>query len=403
MESSRRLLRYIREMHILGPRPVHPDFASMGQWMNDELATCLSHLNPAPALEEILISHGRSIVWGSDIPILRRVKKLTLWKCEFGSPPDFTDFLSNYFPNLTTLIIKDLRFLDTFGDPEKPGPRPHLHTLEINSSATQEFLLHWFLYQPPEDIRLENLSYTIAQWQVYAAPASLKALGSSVKHLTVNFAFPSPHQLLKGDPFLATFTTLQTLVFDCSTLYGTLYGPPSVPVLLQCVKAKDIASLQFRFALGDGASCDLEDTAQQISRIRLSETSKLLHTLRPFKHLSSVLVHVRLNEWSKCMRIRATEWVERQLEQHRGPLTLPDGTRMSNLEVWALRGFDATRAAEYERQFMQTSYRSYDQARQTWRKASNALEQALPLAHAAGILHIEPVECEKEPHLNRRC
>ncbi|KZT10444.1 uncharacterized protein LAESUDRAFT_810084 [Laetiporus sulphureus 93-53] len=309
------LVRHVREVHVYDRS--HRDSDDRDQsWVDANVPAVLAKLK-ASVVETVHINNIQNIHWAACEDVLfPSATCLVLHRTEFQSPKEFTKHFK-HFPCLGHLVVRELSFTQKVGHPSILGPRPPLHTLEIRSGTSQEFILNWLLYQPAGKIRIRTLAYSVERWQIKAPKEALKVLGSTVKDLTIVFPYESPHYLLKDDPLLSYLKSIHSLAFDFVTFYASVYGSPSMPMLLQRITSPHITRLSFRFSL-DSQYTGLDDSLVRIARIRLHETNELLGRLAPFAGLAAVRIEVRSNEWTKLLRLRTLDaWIRSDVEQHR--------------------------------------------------------------------------------------
>ncbi|KAI0945359.1 hypothetical protein AcW1_001602 [Taiwanofungus camphoratus] len=377
--DSPALAQHVRELRIIDCE--HRDTEGRDlSWVGNHASRVIQKLSQT-SLESLLIQNIQNMQWATIQPtpgacMLPTVTTLTLKRVEFDTAKDFTLFLS-HFPQLSTLVVKDLTFVHRGGNPSVAGPRPRLHTLEILSGSCQEFLLNWYLNQPAQGLALRSLAYSIDKWRVNAPIQSLQAIGSSVQHLTLVFAYESPHYLLRGDPLLPYFTSIRSLTFDHATLYGSLYGSPSIPALLHHVNSVEVSAIRFRFALEDNY-ITLDDNVDKVSRIKLEQTGCKLHSLPAFSALKEVVIEIRSSQWSKLAKLgTASRWVR------------------SGLEEKPHRLFK-----EPESDWIQTDF---EKTQETWERAQAVLERELAWFNERHLLTIRPVDPDRpEPILGLR-
>ncbi|TFY54231.1 hypothetical protein EVJ58_g8980 [Rhodofomes roseus] len=395
----------IRELHIQDLSLKQP--GDRAYWVDHCVPAMLSKLNRfhSLAIDSVIIQNGHDIQWGSyPDPLFPNVTKLTIRRLCFHVGAEFALFM-RHFPRLTSLTLKDFTITYRISDAAAPGPRPPLRNLEIYSSSGQEFFLNWFLHQPSEAILLEMFVYSIERWQVRAPKPSLMALGASVKDLTIVFAFSSPHYLLTGDPLLPHLSSLRNLTFDHTTLFGTLYGPPSVPVLLKEISATQISTVRFRFVL-DNQYAPLEQSVEKLERIKLGHTDGLLRDSQPFQSLQGVLVQIRSRDWARLRRLpSADQWIAADIEQRRvfsdtlsdlpqgiiedSPPSARDAEREEDKDV---EREIREHGSNLEWNNLKRARADYENTRETWHKAMSVVEKALPTMAASRILRIEPLE-----------
>lgn len=382
------LTHYVREMRISDSLFRTAD--RKADWVNKQVPALMSSLT---TLENVLMQDVRYVEWGVR-PLFHTVTKLAVNRIEFKTPIDLTRFLG-HFPSLTTLLIENLTVVERRADPTKRGPRPPLDTLRIASGNAQEFLLNWFLYQPPEMLRLKNLAYTVERWRVAAPLVSLQALGRSVKDLTIIYAYESPHYLLKNDPLLSHLTSIQTLTFDLATGYGTFYGAPSIPYLLRSVVAGSVASLRFRFSL-DNRHPALDECLEQVGRIRLPELGRQIDILETLADLAEVTVEIRSNEWFRFVQVGSRDqWVALEMEQRRLTNRATHRPRPKSTEGGAESDAEGQKSdSEWGRVARQRVEADYDKTKDTWRKAQATVERALPSLLHQNLLKVSPIEYE---------
>ncbi|EPS96476.1 hypothetical protein FOMPIDRAFT_1130432 [Fomitopsis schrenkii] len=353
------------------------------------MLSTLNHVHPL-AIDAVVLQNGTDVRWDYfREPLFPHATKLTIDRLDFRVGSEFAAFM-RHFPRLTSLSLRDFTIEYTKRDIEAPGPRPALRKLEIYSSTGQEFFMNWFLHQPAENIQLETLVYSVERWELRVPKPSLIALGASVKDITIVFAFESPHYLLKGDPILPYLSSVRSLTFDLATLYGTLYGPPSIPLLLgKLSSAARVSTVRFKFAL-DSQSTPLTSVVEKLERLRLAQTDALLHALPPFSELQDLLIQVRSNEWVRLKKEPSVEaWFASDKHKWSGeqcfvPLKLTEAS--GRLEVETL-----PTSAQSNIHF---SHAEFDLANMTWRKVTNVLQGAFPTMAAHKILRVEPLEDE---------
>ena len=188
----------IREIEILDLHFDHD--APHDRWLDSTVPAMLSTLNHAHPLtiSAVTLMNGHNIDWARyPEPLFPHVTKLNVTLLEFNVASEFATFMRP-FPRLTSLSLGTFVIEYTTRDVEAPGPRPPLRKLDIRPGRGQEFFMNWFLHQPAENIQLETLTYPVERWQLRAPRPSLRALGASVKNITIVFPFDSPHYLLKG-------------------------------------------------------------------------------------------------------------------------------------------------------------------------------------------------------------
>ncbi|KAH9918953.1 uncharacterized protein B0H18DRAFT_1122761 [Fomitopsis serialis] len=405
--SDPALASCIRELHIQDLSLKR--YGDREHWVDQCVPAMLSKLNQDHplAIESVIIQNGHDIEWGSHPdPFFPNVTKLTVRRLNFRVGAEFTSFM-RHFPRVSSLTLDDFTIAYRTRDIAAPGPRPPLRDLEICSSPGQEFFMNWFLHQSPEDIQLQSFVYPIERWQVRAPKPSLKALGASVKDLTIVFAFASPHYLLKGDPLLPHLSSLRNLTFDHTTLFGTLYGPPSIPVLLKEISAAHVSTVRFRFML-DNQYTPLEQSVEKLERINLGHADTILDDLQPFHELQDVTVQICSRDWAKLMRLPdADDWIAADTEQRRVFSEKYCVTSRRPTDLSALRASSPERdhhpdpevervhreaELSLERGNIRRARSDYEKARDTWDQATSVVQKALPTMASRNMLRIEPLD-----------
>ncbi|KZT68934.1 hypothetical protein DAEQUDRAFT_765941 [Daedalea quercina L-15889] len=396
------LVSCIRELHIQDLELKIP--GTSHHWVDRDVPAMVSKLSRVHPLfiESVVIQNGHDIDWGSHPdPLFPNATRLSIHRLDFRVGTEFAAFI-RHFPRLSSLTLTDFTIEYSPRDTSVPGPRPPLRNLEVYNSGGQEFFMNWFLHQPAGDIQLETFVYSIERWQLCAPQLSLRALGASVVNLTIVFAFESPHYLLRGDPILPYLSSVRSLTFDHATLYGTLYGTPSIPVLLKAISASHISTVRFRFTL-DKHPGPLDQRVEKLERIKLAQTDDFLHDLQPFGDLQDVLIQVRSDEWSRLAKLHsADEWVTADFEHRRVPT--PEYLKLR----WSLRLIDLSdvpaqsharepdlaqgTAVSMERGCIRRSQAEYEKAVETWHRVNDVFKKAFPTMAARKLLRVEPLE-----------
>jgi len=205
-----------------------------------------------------------------------------------------------------------------------------------------------------------------------------------------------------GDPLLSHFTSLRALSFDHATIYGTLYGPPSIPVLLRLVSSRNLRFIGFRFSL-DARFTSHVDCLEKVGRIRLAETDRFLNSLQAFANVAEVTVQIRSPEWAKLTRLRTSaEWVRAELDDTavkvgKGKTVMRKRCcRFDNGEGHPHElDPDWPKDMDYERALIQRAQTDFEKTVQTWQEAEQAFRRELREVADHKILKIEPIDHER--------
>ena len=192
-----------------------------------------------------------------------------------------------------------------------------------------------------------------------------------------------------GDPILSSLSSLRSLTFDLATLYGTLYGPPSIPILLNELSAATrISTIGFIFTL-DTYAAPLDSAVEKLERIRLAQTEALLREFLPFSELQDLSIQVRSDEWARLKKHRSVDaWVA-SVEDRR--IDVEPETPPEPVDAWGDQALEEILHPTPLQSKLHRLHAEYDTANSTWRRVTGVFQKAFPTMAARNILRVEPL------------
>lgn len=202
---------------------------------------------------------------------------------------------------------------------------------------------------------------------------------------------------------------MRNITFDLATLYGSLYGPPSFPVLLrELPTTARVSSLRFVFTL-DTYPVPLHSAVEMLKRVKLAQTNVSLCELQPFSKLQELLIQVRSDDWARFQKLQSVDaWIAskepKQTEEQ--PCTPPQ----ESLDWWGIPTLDQLLKKPPEvRTNIHRLRAEYEMVHKTWQEATDVFQKAFPAMAACEILRVEPladgsserVRCEPKTHTAR--
>lgn len=183
-----------------------------------------------------------------------------------------------------------------------------------------------------------------------------------------------------GDPILSSLSSARSLTFDFATLYSTLYGPPSIPLLLKELSAAArVSAVRFKFAL-DAHPAPFDSAVEKLERIKLAQTDALLHQLLPFSELQELSIQIRSDEWTRLKEVRSVDaWVASAEHTRTDERCYPPKLGDPSEVLYSAQVKLARLRAEF------------DLADVSWRKVTSVFEKEFPMMATRRILRVEPL------------